>query len=228
MLAGFVQSVSGFGAALVAVPVLASVLDASEAVVTVTMVSLVLSGGAAVRERRHVDVAMARRMTLAGLIGMPAGSALLVLASEGTLRAVMAATVVIALLLVAAKVRVPPGRGTARATGVLSGGLLTSTGMNGPPLVLGLFAQRLEPRQFRGTLQAILCAQDAVAITVFLALGQVSDRASVAAVVGVAACPVGWMLGSSVFDRLTAQAFHRVLVLGLAASALSLVVGQLH
>jgi uncharacterized membrane protein YfcA len=227
-LAGFVQSVSGFGAALVAVPILAPVLGPGDAVVAVTLVSFVLSGGAALRERPHVDVALSRRMALAGLVGMPVGLLLLARASESLLQGLMAITVLAALVLVAARVRVPAGVATARITGVLSGVLLTSTGMNGPPLVLGLFAQRPDPRRFRGTLQAVLCAQDLAAIAGFVVVGLVDDQALVAAAIGLASCPAGWSLGDRVFDRIRAEVFHRVLTLGLAASALMLVVGQLH
>jgi uncharacterized membrane protein YfcA len=212
----------------VAVPILAPVLGPGDAVVAVTLVSVVLSGGAALRERQHVDVVLTRRMTLAGLVGMPVGLVLLSRASDGLLQGLMAVTVLAALVLVAARVRVPPGAATARATGVLSGVLLTSTGMNGPPLVLGLFAQRPDPRGFRGTLQAVLCAQDLAAIVGFAVLGLVDGPALGAAAIGLASCPVGWLLGDLVFDRLRAEAFHRVLTVGLAASALMLVVGQLH
>lgn len=221
------QSVSGFGAALVAVPILAPVLGPGQAVVTVTLVSVVLSGGAALRERHHVDVATSRRMTLAGLVGMPVGLVLLARASETLLQSLMAVTVLAALVLVAGRVRVPSGVATARITGVLSGVLLTSTGMNGPPLVLGLFAQHPEPRRFRGTLQAILCAQDLAAIIGFVALGMVHREALVAALIGLASCPAGWLLGDLVFDRIAPKVFHRVLSLGLAASALMLVAGRL-
>jgi len=213
---------------LAAVPILAPVLGPGDAVVAVTLVSAVLSGGAALRERQYVDVAMSRRMALAGLVGMPAGLVLLARASESLLQGLMAVTVLAALVLVAARVRVPSGAATARVTGVLSGVLLTSTGMNGPPLVLGLFAQRPEPRSFRGTLQAVLCAQDLAAIVGFVVLGLVHGQALGAAAIGLACCPMGWLLGDLVFDRIRAEVFHRVLTVGLAASALMLVVGQLH
>lgn len=203
-------------------------LGAADAVVAVTLVSLVLCGGAAVRERRHVDLVLARRLTLAGLLGMPVGLLLLARAGEGLLQGLMAVTVLVALVLVAGRVRVPAGPASGRVTGVLSGALLTATGMNGPPLVLGLYAQRPDPRSFRATLQAVLCAQDVAAIAGFVALGQLHPTALAAAGIGLLASPAGWLLGDRVFDRLPAEVFHRVLLLGLAASALMLLVGQLH
>lgn len=225
-LAGFVQSVTGFGAALVAVPLLALVLGPGDAVVTITLVSLVLTGWASVRERGHVDVPAARQLTLAGLVGMPFGLALLAWASDLVLEALMAVTVLAALVLVSAKVRAPAGAATGRITGLLSGVLLTSTGMNGPPLVLGLLARQPDPRRFRGTLQVVLCVQDAAAAVGFLVIGHLHAAALAGAALGLLACPLGWLVGDLLFDRIPAGAFHRVVAAGLAASALLLLVSH--
>ena len=109
LLAGLAQAVSGFGSALIAVPILALTLGPTDAVVSVTMVSLALSGWAAIRERDHVDVPIARRMSIAGIIGMPLGLLLLLRASAGQLQVLMAITVLAALILVASRVRAPHG-----------------------------------------------------------------------------------------------------------------------
>ena len=228
VLAGFAQSVSGFGSALVAVPLIALVVDPVVAVVAVTAVSAVIAGSGAVRERRHADVRVARRLLVTGLLGMPLGLAVLALAPAAALTALMAVSLVVAIVLVGAGVRIPAGHGPADACGMLSGVLLTSTGMNGPPLVVAADAHCPEPRRLRGTLQIVLFGQDTAAVLGFLALGRLSSAALVVAVVGVVVSPMGWWLGDRVFHRLDARAFRRVLLAGLAASALTLLLGSLH
>ncbi len=71
LLAALAQAVTGFGSALVAVPLLALVTDPVTAVVVATTVSLVLSTGAAWRERAYVDLGRTRTLTLTGVVGMP-------------------------------------------------------------------------------------------------------------------------------------------------------------
>lgn len=227
LLAGLAQAVSGFGSALVAVPILALTLGPIDAVVSVTMVSLALSGWAAAREWRHVDQAIARRMSIAGIVGMPLGLLLLLRATSGQLQILMAITVLGALVLVAARVRAPHSITTGWVTGLLGGALLTATGMNGPPLVLGVTAQSPDPRRFRGTLQVIFAIQDLFAVAGFVVLAQVSGAAVLAGLVGLVAAPIGWLLGDRVFRRIPEAAFHRVIVAGLGISALMLVLNQL-
>jgi len=192
-----------------------------------TLVSLVLSGSSAVRERAHVDVAVASRLVAAGVLGMPLGLLLLRYAGDRILQVLMAVTVLGALILVLARVRVPPSRLTGSVSGVLSGVLLTSTGMNGPPLVLGVFAVRPEPRRFRGTLQAVLAAQDLAAVLGFVVIGLGVGALLPCVAVGVLASRGGWWAGDLVFVRIPVRAFDRVVAVALGASAAILLLGHL-
>jgi uncharacterized membrane protein YfcA len=211
----------------VAVPLLALVIGPADAVVLVTVVSLVLTGSGAVRDRHEVDGPLATRMVLAGMLGMPLGLLLLARAGDRVLGMLMAVTVLGALVLVLARVRVPAGTATTSVTGVLSGVLLTATGMNGPPLVLGVFAQRPEPRRFRGTLQAVLCAQDIAAVAGFAVVGVGLLALLPYAALGVVSSRAGWWVGDRVFARIPAKRFDRVVAVALAASAVMLLVGHL-
>lgn len=227
VLAGIAQSVTGFGSSLVAAPLLAMVAGAGTTVVAVTLVSLVLTGWAGVRERHHVDVGLARTTGIAGLLGIPVGLVLLSTASDTVLGVLMAVVVLGALVIVASPLRLPARPMSLWGAGLTSGVLLSSTGMNGPPLVLAMDSQRLTPRRFRGTLQVVLCGQDLAAVIGFVVIGSIDSTALLATAAGVVASPVGWLLGDRVFHRIPAHVFGRVLLLGLAVSALTLGVTHL-
>lgn len=224
LLAGIAQSVTGFGSSLVSAPILALVTDVRTSVVTVTLMSVVLTSWAAVRERRSVDVQLATRLSVAGFVGLPFGLLLLAIASVATLNVLMAAAVMAALIVVIAALRLSEGWRTTASTGFLSGVLLTSTGMNGPPLILGMSSLHGDPRRFRGTLQVVLFTQDLAAVIGFVVVGRISGHALEMGAIGALASPLGWLIGDRIFSRISATAFRRVLVLGLTASALALVI----
>lgn len=226
-LAGFAQSVSGFGAALVAVPVLALVTDPLTTVVSVTLISGVLTGAAAVRERAHVDRGVALRLVVSGLVGLPLGLVLLARAPAAAVEVLMAVVVLAALIVVVRPLRVALGAVAVAGCGVLSGALLTATGMNGPPLVLAVSATGTPRRRFRGTLQVVLCAQDLAALIGFVLVGWLEPEAFRVAAVGLVASPLGWWAGDRVFDRIDEQVFRRVLIAGLTGCALALVARHL-
>lgn len=123
--------------------------------VAATAVGAVFTGFTAYRERAHVDRPVAQRFVWAGLVGLPLGLAALRLLTAAQLTLLMAVVLLGLVALLAARVRLPAGRGAQVAAGVTSGALLTSTGMNGPPLVVVAHALRMPPRRFRGTLQAV-------------------------------------------------------------------------
>jgi uncharacterized membrane protein YfcA len=214
------QAVTGFGMALVAVPLMSVVIDPVAAVVSTTMVSFVLTGWTSVRERSTVERPVAVRLVVAALLGMPVGLVLLAELDEHLLKALIAGVLLLVVLLLLAKVRLPAGALSQWGSGVLSGAMLTSTGMNGPPVVLTVQALGLSPRRFRGTLQAVFCAQDLVAVVGFAVLGYVTPVISVAALAGALAVPVGWWVGDRAFARLQPDRFRAVVLSMLALTAL--------
>jgi uncharacterized membrane protein YfcA len=227
VLAGIVQALSGFGSALVSVPLLALVLGARDAVVLSVLVSLVLCAGVAMRERRHVDRVVAWRLLAWSVPALGLGLGVARLASERSISLLVGAVVVLAALLLAIGVRLPDTPLAQGAAGVASGALLTSTGLNGPPLVIALAARRSEPRTTRATLQFVFAVQDVLALAGFVALGLVSPVLLGYAVLGVVGMWGGWMVGGFGFRRLSRGGFDRVVLLVLVASGVSAVVSAL-
>jgi uncharacterized protein len=228
-LAAFAQSVSGFGSALVAVPLLSILAGPRTAVVTITALSIAMTALATARERRHVEWRVAATLAVTGLVGMPVGLLLLTTLDARVLTLVIAVLVLAFALLLARGWSAHPGPWARRAAGVTSGAMLTSTGMNGPPLVIVLQAMRLRPDRFRATLQAVFCSQDIAAVAGFVVVGQVSRTALVAVAAGLPGLPVGWLLGDRVFAGIHPQLFRRVvlgmLVLSAVAAGISALLG---
>lgn len=226
VLSSFAQSVTGFGFALLGVPLLALVTDPVTAVVTVTLLSAVLTAGAAHTHRRVVQWRVTRTMVVTSLAGLPLGLALVRYVDLRWLN-VLIGCVVVLFAVGARRLSLSGPRGTAVA-GVTSGALLTSTGMSGPPVVMALHARGLGPTSYRATLQAIFCVQDAFAIVGFLLIGVLSATAGLYAVVGVPSMIAGWWLGQRLVDRIDERVFRRCVVGMLVASgAVSVVTGVL-
>ncbi|WP_157936727.1 sulfite exporter TauE/SafE family protein [Geodermatophilus chilensis] len=219
-LAAAAQAVTGFGLALVAVPLMGVFLDPVAAVVATTMVGLVLTAAASYREREHVERPVAARLTGAALVGMPLGLLLLSRLDERSLEMVIAGGLLLLVALLLVEVHLPAGIATEYGGGVVSGMLLTSTGMNGPPVVLALQALRLPPRRFRGTLQVVFCVQDLVAVGAFLALGHVDREIAAVVVAGALGVPLGWWSGDRLFSWLPPERFRAVVLSTLVLTAL--------
>ncbi|WP_137122822.1 sulfite exporter TauE/SafE family protein [Segeticoccus rhizosphaerae] len=218
VLAGLAQAVTGFGFAMVSIPLLALWSDSRLAIVAITMLAAFLTLVAGIRERRHVQWRTMRLVTVAGVVGMPVGLLALKLASVRTLSLLIGGMVLVSVVILARGLRLEPRTSSTLAAGWLSGALLTSTGMNGPPLVATFQAMRLTPHTFRATLQAAFFVQDMFAIAGFVIIGQLSTHALVAAAAGVPGVLVGWFLGDRVFRLISPRLFRWLVLLLMTAT----------
>jgi uncharacterized protein len=194
--ASFVQVVAGFGFALLAVPVMATVLDPHVAVVVSTMLGIITTTAQATVDRRLVEVALARRLVLSAFMGMPIGLWVFLTVDVRVLRVVLGLSVLVAVALLARQLDLSGARGRLDvALGSLSGVLATSLSTNGPPLVFGLQARRLEPAPFRATLAAVLALSGVVSLAAFVLARQVDGAAVGAAAVALPAIGLGYVAG---------------------------------
>ena len=224
-LASVAQAATGFGYALVAVPIFALAVDTRTAVVATTALGFFLTAGTGYRERAHAQVPTARRVFLASLVGMPLGLVLLATLDGRWLSLIIGVTVLALVVLIWRRVSLPRGDGVERGAGLVSGVLLTATGMNGPPVALALQAQQYSAREFRATLQGIFVGQDLIAVIAFGVLGFLNVEVAAVVLGGLAGIPVGWLVGDRLMRKMSEQQFRTGVLLVLVATAVVTLVG---
>jgi len=223
-IAAFVQASTGFGFALAVIPLLVPLTGPQNAIAAGTMLSGLLTLAAGSRERSLVHWPTARVVILCGMAGMPLGLLALRTMNPRVLTLLIGCLVLLFSVVIARGRTVRARTGVTLVAGTLSGVLLTSTGMNGPPLVAALQAMRMEPRCFRATLQVVFSAQDAFAIGGFALAGLLTKESLFIVAVGAPTMTLGWALGDRVFkhtdrDRLRTIVATLLAVSGLAALA---------
>ena len=221
LLATVIQTVTGFGFALVAVPLLALVVEPVPAVVATTVASLMISAAVIRDDWEYVRWREVVVFTLSGIVGMPLGLWVLTQVPARLLTAVIAVVLLISTALVASGATLRTSRATEVGVGVTSGALLTSTGMNGPPLVVSFQAMGMPPRPFRGTLSTVFLAQGLAAVALLVAGGQVAGEALIAAAISVPMLLAGWVVGNRVFHRLDPVRFRLIVLVMLVITAAS-------
>jgi uncharacterized protein len=214
------QAASGFGFALLAIPLLSIVVGPKTAVVATSMIGLGFTGFMVVHNHRHVDRRAVLVAAAAGSLGMPFGLWIITHAGEATLRGIIAAVVLVFTLLLWRGLSLPDRTVTDAGAGLASGVLSTSTGTNGPPLVVAFHAKGLAPSAFRATLAAVFAFQGLVALSAFALTGQVTERTAAVAAAGVPGVVVGWVAGQWAFRRTDPAMFRHLVLAMLALSGL--------
>jgi uncharacterized membrane protein YfcA len=221
------QAALGFGASMLASPILLALLEPVQ-VVSLLLVCGLLVGPLILAEggqRMRVQWKEAGGLLAAAAVGLPLG--VVVLGALGKQPMQLLVGVLVLLSLVAQRVR--PARRTGPVSGAVagmaSGVLTTSTGLNGPPLILWLRGRGHSPEVFRATITVVFLATSVFGL-VSLIIGadpKLSAGLLAAAVLGTLA---GWAVGARVFWRMEARHHRRaVTVLLVAAAIASLVAG---
>ena len=224
-----VQATTGFGLALIAGPALVAVLEPAEAVsallvlatVTNALLLVVRTGG-----RPAVRWSDVRAVTVAAAPGLAAGVLLLSVASKAALQLAVGIGVLLAVSLQVRRRRADPADGPAHGAswtvlvvGLTAGVLTTTTGTNGPPLVLWLEHRRAAPGEMRDTLAAMFLALNLLGAATIALLGrgeQAVRPLPLALLLAVAVA--GHVAGRRLFHRLDARQFR---IAGLTLSALA-------
>ncbi|HWE08189.1 MAG TPA: sulfite exporter TauE/SafE family protein [Solirubrobacteraceae bacterium] len=230
LLAATVQATAGLGFALIVTPVLFLEMSPASAIVTATVLGILLNLLVLFAEPRRPTPAWDEVLPIlaAAIPGAACGVVLLAALPRPALQVFVGMTVIAAALLRTRR----PGRSRRRgarsrlALGYVVGALSTSTGINGPPLALWLAGRGLSPAQVRDSLSTAFLGTGVIATLTIVPV--VSHARLPAAIIGAAAggVLVGHAVGSRLFTRLAVARYdHVLLAIILAAGAGSLVAG---
>ncbi len=212
--AAMLQSVSGFGFSLIFVPMVAVLVDSKVAVVAASTLGPLLTLSVSVAGWRDIRWRLVLLLSGSAVLGMPVGLWVLVSVSARMLELVIGSVVIVLAASLMLGVRTRDHRGVDAAAGFLSGVLATSTGTNGPPVVLAMQARGVPRLEMRATLAAVFLVQGILALVGFVIAGQFTDQVGRVAAVGLPGLLCGRLIGDRVFGKLDQRGYGRI-VLGL-------------
>ena len=222
------QTISGFGFTLMSVPFLATVMPPLQAVSLTILISTPLAIIRSKREWKDVHWPTAKRLGLASLIGMPIGIAVTSHLPDRPLRLIIGIAVAIAGTVLATGFRIRSQRPSIDVVaGFVSGVLATTTGTNGPPLVIAMHGRRMAPVIFRATLVVVYLFANIVSLALFWRAGRINANAI--RLTGITFVPMllGNALGTWMVPKVDDKLFHRLILGLLFLSAATAIYGAL-
>ncbi len=228
LLAGLTQGLTGFGYALVAVPLLIIFLP-PKTVVPLVLIHCAFTNTLVLLDAwRWVDLKRIWPLMLAGIAGMPLGTYLLVALPVDTLKVFMGSVIALSALamLLGWKHEIRNERLACAPVGVASGLLSGSTGMSGPPVVLFLANQGMGKQVFRANLVAYFLVLNLATIPTHVVAGLVTRTVIADAALLLPALFAGTFVGIRLVRRVEEAMFRRVtLAIVILAGLLSVASG---
>ena len=225
--AAYVRGLTGFGMAIILVPLLGLLIAPGEAVVLGILLQLLI-GPVGLR----IILADADRPTAIpiGLIAMattPVGMAALATTPPDIARLLITLAAVaafVAVLLPKKPEGHRPGRAAVAATGVSSGILTGFAAMPGPPVVPFYLRRRVEPRVARASMLTIFFMTAIAGTLASLWLGIATGRLFLLSLLLFAPMWLGNFVGARHFGRVPAHVWQAMVAVVLGVAAVSAVV----
>jgi uncharacterized protein len=220
------RGATGFGAGVVAIPLLALVMPLTVVIPVITTLGIVASLGQSVQEFRHVDWRALRGLALPSVAGLGLGLWLFASLEQALLVKAFAAFIILygiwGLLP-----RRPAWRLAPRVLAVASGGSggLVATlfgGMAGPFYAIYLRALALDKRRFRASMSSVLLCLGLVRAGGYGSLGFFDRRAIAALALLAPVMVLAMFVGDRWHARLDQAKFERVVAVLLAGSGIAL------
>jgi len=226
-LAAGTQSLTGFGFALVMVPLLSLFWDVKLAVVTSALLSTVAIVPLTVEVRRRIRPWKVAPLILGSLLGIPAGIVILDRIDPQGLKILVAAVVIAASLIIyfAPRMRLEAGGvGSPLLAGMLSGMLRASTSMGGPPAVLYMMSREREMEEFRSTLLAFFLPSSLLTVIGLAVVGRVTPEVLATSGVALPALAVGLLAGAWLRFRVQQEVFRTVVLAVLVFTSIGVII----
>lgn len=212
LLAGSVSGLTGFGLALIAVPLLLFVYEPATVVVLVFVLSVFINVAVVWDSWHDADRKLVLALLPPAAVGVFVGAEVLYYADPLYIRLGVGIIVVFSALLLLREVRIPRAEGWLGTViaGSTSGMLSTSTGLAGPPVVLLFAARRLPKHAFRGSSALYFLLMSFVGLAALTNRGLLDAAQIPLALALIPAAFLGKVLGTALLKRVSDKAFRAV------------------
>jgi uncharacterized membrane protein YfcA len=221
-LSGFVRGFSGFGSALIYIPLIAAVYEPRIAAATLLLIDLTGSLPFTIRSFARCNWREVLPITVAAAIAAPFGTMALVLIDPIVLRWIIAVLVfgLLAVLASGWRYRGCPTLPVTAGVGLFAGFCSGAVQIAGPAVIIFWLGGASDAAMVRANLMVFFLLMGAITGTVYLAQGIITpDVIALSALLGVPFILAMWA-GARWFHRSSEQAYRRAAYLIIIAAAI--------
>jgi uncharacterized membrane protein YfcA len=217
LVAGLMRGFAGFGSAMLMAPIFAILFGSADMILTVVAIETIVSLQLFPQVRHHADWKTLAPMSIAACLAMPFGVWALASVDKGTIVTAVSAIIVafVCLMWLGWTYR---GRRSAVASatvGALSGAMMATTSVGGPPVLLYLLSGNDPPAVNRANIVTYYFLTQFLLIAIVLLSGVAGWDALVRAVVLFPMMVLGAWLGGRLFHGLASERVYRNVALAI-------------
>ncbi|SKA38540.1 hypothetical protein SAMN02745126_06042 [Enhydrobacter aerosaccus] len=217
LVAGLMRGFAGFGSAMLMAPIFAILFGSAEMVVTVVAIELVVSLQLFPQVRAHADWKTLAPMSIAACLAMPLGVWALASVDKGTIVTAVSAVIVAFVVMMWSGWRYRGRRSAAigATVGAVSGAMMATTSVGGPPVLLYLLSGNDPPAVNRANIVTYYFLTQFLLIVIVLATGVAGWDALARAIVLFPVMIAGAYAGGKLFHGVGSERLYRNVALAI-------------
>ncbi len=224
LVGGFLQGLTGFGAALIAMPLLCLFIDVKTAVPLCVLNSIAITSYLITKLNSHIDFRKVLPLCLSAIPGIYVGSTLLHEVNSNILSICLGTLLITYSLynLAFSPRRRPLATYWAYLAGFSSGTIGSAFSTGGPPTIIYTTLNDWSKDQIKATLTAFFIFNSVITATVHAFTGLITPSVLHMFTVSCPSVLVGTILGSAVYNHLPRKTYVRIVFCFLALSGVTL------
>ncbi len=212
-VASVVRGFTGFGLALVAVPLIQFIIPVTDTAVFIAIINLIFSLLYYRRSRELVREQPLGRMALFTGIGVAAGTLVLKYLNPAYIQLGWGLLIIIIVLALARgfSFRISSDASAMTLSGLLGGLLAGATGITGPPVAVILSSMKTPKEKFNAVISVFILFAVSYALLFYLVSGLIRPETAMLALCSVPALIAGLRTGDILVSRISQKTFTNVI-----------------
>jgi hypothetical protein len=225
LFAIFTQSVTGFGLALVSMPILAGLIGIRTATPLIVLVAIVAEIILVLRYKSEINLRAVWRLTVAGAIGIPVGVWALKEFEEQIVLTVLGVLIVLYSLYALLNLRLPSLERNVwpYGFGFVSGVVGGAYNVAGPLVIIYGNCRNWQPKEFKGNLQGFFLVGSVVAVISHALASNITQDVVNNFILSLPAIGIGLVAGLSLDKYLNPVVFRKIVLVGLIFAGVRLI-----
>ncbi|MFN8983268.1 MAG: sulfite exporter TauE/SafE family protein [Alphaproteobacteria bacterium] len=211
LVAGLMRGFAGFGSAMLMAPIFAMLFGSADMVVTVVAIELIVSFQLFPQVRHHADWRLLTPMSIAACAAMPLGVWLLASIDKDTIITSVSAVIVffVVIMWTGWRYKGPRSKPATILVGAISGAMMATTSVGGPPVLLYLLSGNDPPQVNRANIVTYYFLTQFLLIAIVMASGVAGVNALIRAFILLPVMVLGAWIGGRAFHGIGSEQLYR-------------------
>ena len=217
LLASFVQGLSGFGFALVSIPLLSILIDIKEAVPLAALCGLVINIFLIIELKNHIKFFELKYLLIGSAVGIPIGTYFLSEADPELIGVLLGIIILLFVFLSLTQLIEQKGMNLrwGYLFGILSGLLGGAFNTNGPPVLIYFYLQGWDKFKQKASITGFFIVTSLIIVTTHAITGITTEGVMINFFWSFPSVIAGIIIGNRIFKKISTEIFNKIVLYGL-------------